>query len=121
MSEDPYYQMWSALRRTGMEMRQQAGRSLVLRQIQALRDRARQLNAECAATLRLDESIAIPRYQCELDNHCMPGSYYAEYIEDDVSAAANYGRVGGRGAFSRSAVDSVTTSCRSPALTPMPR
>jgi hypothetical protein len=24
--------MWSALRRTGMEMRQQAGRSLVLRQ-----------------------------------------------------------------------------------------
>ena len=90
MSEDPYYQMWSALRRTGMEMRQQAGRSLVLRQIQALRDRARQLNAECAATLRLDESIAIPRYQSELDNHCMPGSYYAEYIEDDVSAAANY-------------------------------
>ncbi len=90
MGEDSYYQMWSALRRSGMEMRQQAGRSLVLRQMQALRDRARALNAACAATLRLDESITIPRYQSELDNHCMPGSYYAQYIEGDVSAAANY-------------------------------
>jgi len=90
MSNDSYYQMWSALRRSGMEMRQQAGRSLVLRQMQALRDRAHELNAACAATLRLDDSIKIPRYQSELDNHCMPGSYYAEYIEGDVSSAANY-------------------------------
>lgn len=90
MGDDPYYCMWSALRRSGMEMRQQAGRSLVLRQMQQLRDRARALNAAHADTLRLDPGVTVPRYQSELDNHCMPGSYYAEYIEDDVSAAANY-------------------------------
>ncbi|MBU6377048.1 MAG: methyltransferase domain-containing protein [Gammaproteobacteria bacterium] len=95
MATDPYYQMWSALRRTGMEMRQQAGRALVLRQAVELRDRARALNAGAlnagaASTLQLDPTVAVPRYQSELDNHCMPGSYYAEHIEDDVSAAANY-------------------------------
>ena len=90
MSRDPYYRMWSSLRRTGMEMRQQAGRALVLRQIESLRDRARVLNESCPQTLQLDPSVEVPRYQSELDNHCMPGSYFAQYIDDDVSAAANY-------------------------------
>jgi SAM-dependent methyltransferase len=81
--------MWSSLRRCGMEMRQQAGRSLVLREAEALRDRARDLNAG-AATLQLDASVQVPRYQSAIDNHCMPGSYFAELFPDDVSAAANY-------------------------------
>ena len=89
MMPDPYYQMWSALRRTGMEMRQQAGRSIVLRQAAALRDRARDLSAG-SATLQLDPRVPVPRYQSAVDNHCMPGSYFAEVVEDDVSAAANY-------------------------------
>jgi SAM-dependent methyltransferase len=89
MAADPYYQMWSSLRRSAMEMRQQAGRAMVLRQAEALRDRARALNAG-AETLQLDPSVEVPRYQSAIDNHCMPGSYYAEYIEDDVAAAANY-------------------------------
>jgi SAM-dependent methyltransferase len=89
MSRDPYHRMWSALRRAGMEMRQQAGRSMVLRQAAALRDRASALNAD-AATLELDASVAVPRYQGAVDNHCMPGSYFAELIDEDVSAAANY-------------------------------
>jgi SAM-dependent methyltransferase len=89
MSSDPYYQMWSSLRRSAMEMRQQAGRSLVLRQAEALRDRARALNAG-AATLQLDPALEVPRYQSAIDNHCMPGSYFAEYLDDDVCAAANY-------------------------------
>jgi len=90
MCEDPYYRMWSSLRRSGMEMRQQAGRTLVLRQMAALRDRARALTAAHPETLRLDPTVSVPRYQSELDNHCMPGSYYAEYLEGDVTAAANY-------------------------------
>ncbi len=89
MSTDPYYQMWSSLRRSAMEMRQQAGRAMVLRQAEALRDRARALNAD-AATLHLDPSVEVPRYQSAIDNHCMPGSYFAEHLDDDVSAAANY-------------------------------
>ncbi|MCS6947113.1 MAG: class I SAM-dependent methyltransferase [Steroidobacteraceae bacterium] len=89
MRDDPYFRMWSALRRNAMEMRQQAGRSVVLRQAISLRDRAREANAD-SPTLQLDPAIAIPRYQSAVDNHCMPGSYYAEYFPDDVSAAANY-------------------------------
>jgi SAM-dependent methyltransferase len=89
MVTDPDYQMWSALRRTGMEMRQQAGRALVLRQAEALRDRARALNAGAhhaasASTLQLDPTVTVPRYQSELDNHCMPGRYFVEYVDDDV-------------------------------------
>jgi ubiquinone/menaquinone biosynthesis C-methylase UbiE len=90
MASDPHYRFWSALRRCGMEMRQQAGRSLVLRQAESLRDRARELGSSHAAGLQLDPAVTVPRYQSELDNHCMPGSYYAEYLDDDVSAAANY-------------------------------
>ncbi len=90
MAADPYWQMWSALRRSAMEMRQQAGRSLVLRQAEVLRDRARALNAAATTTLQLDPGVAVPRYQSAIDNHCMPGSYYAEYLDDDVCAAANY-------------------------------
>src|SRR5690606_9989637 len=56
MSRDPYYQWWSALRRSTMEMRQQAGRSMVLRQIDAINEKARRLN-EGAETLKLDPSI----------------------------------------------------------------
>jgi len=90
MRSDSYYRMWSALRRNTMEMRQQAGRSMVLRQIDALRDRARASNAQSPETLKLDPALAVPRYQGAVDNHCMPGSYYVEYVEDDVAPAANY-------------------------------
>jgi ubiquinone/menaquinone biosynthesis C-methylase UbiE len=89
MHDDPYYQLWSSLRRSAMEMRQQAGRSMVLRQAEQLRDRAAELNGG-AETLQLDPTQPIPRYQSAIDNHCMPGSYYAEYVPGDVSAAANY-------------------------------
>ena len=44
MQADLHYQLWSALRRNTMEQRQQAGRSLVFRQLGALRDVADKLN-----------------------------------------------------------------------------
>lgn len=90
MATDPHYRMWSSLRRAAMEMRQQAGRSLVLRQAEALAERARELGLRHPAGLELDPSVVPPRYQAAIDNHCMPGSYFAEYVDGDVSAAANY-------------------------------
>jgi ubiquinone/menaquinone biosynthesis C-methylase UbiE len=89
MRSDPYYRMWSSLRRNAMEMRQQAGRSVVLRQAARLRDTAREFNRD-TASLRLNAELRVPRYQSAVDNHCMPGSYYAEVMSSDVSAAANY-------------------------------
>ena len=89
MNKDPWHRMWSALKRNSMEMRQQNGRSIVLRQLDELDAKARQYN-EGRDTLRLDPAVAVPRYQTAVDIHCMPGSYHGEVRPGDVSAGANY-------------------------------
>lgn len=89
ISKDPHYQVWSSLRRSTMEMRQQAGRSIVLRQAETLRDKAKTLN-EGKDTLVLDADCEVPPYLLACDNHIMPGSYHTELIEEDVTPAANY-------------------------------
>lgn len=89
MAGDPVYQTWSALRRNTMEMRQQAGRGLVLRQLGPLIDKARQFN-EGDPGLQLDPSVEVPRYASAVDIHCMPGGYHTELVADDISAGANY-------------------------------
>lgn len=89
MERDPYYQSWSSIRRNTMEMRQQAGRSVVLRQIDDINARARALN-ENDPKLILDDSVAVPPYIAAVDIHCMPGCYYTEIEPGDVSVGANY-------------------------------
>jgi ubiquinone/menaquinone biosynthesis C-methylase UbiE len=89
MQRDLHYQLWSALRRNSMEMRQQAGRSVVFRQLAALRAKADALN-EGAATLKLDPAVKMPPYQTAVDIHCMPGSYHTEVVERDIAPGANY-------------------------------
>jgi ubiquinone/menaquinone biosynthesis C-methylase UbiE len=89
MNRDPYHRFWSALKRNSMEMRQQNGRSMVLRQLDELDARARQYN-EGRETLELDPAVETPRYQAAVDIHCMPGSYHGEERPGDVSAGANY-------------------------------
>jgi 2-polyprenyl-3-methyl-5-hydroxy-6-metoxy-1,4-benzoquinol methylase len=89
MNKDPWHRYWSALKRNSMEMRQQNGRAMVLRQLDELDAKARQYN-EGRDTLRLNPSVQIPRYQAAIDIHCMPGSYHGEERPGDVSAGANY-------------------------------
>ena len=89
MAADGYYQTWSSLRRNTMEMRQQAGRAVVLRQIDELNARAWALN-EGDEHLQLDDAVAVPPYVSAVDIHCMPGGYYTELVPGDVSAGANY-------------------------------
>ncbi|WP_317928541.1 class I SAM-dependent methyltransferase [Halioxenophilus sp. WMMB6] len=89
MSRDSYYQWWSALRRSTMEMRQQAGRSMVLRQIDSINEKAAKLN-DSAETLKLDSSVKVPTYASAVDIHCMPGCYHTALSDGDVSAGANY-------------------------------
>ena len=86
LSEHPLYRLWSALRRNAMEMRQQAGLSVVLPQLGALIDAARRSGARP----RLRPDLRQPEYLTAVDHHCMPGSYYTERAADDVSGAANY-------------------------------
>jgi ubiquinone/menaquinone biosynthesis C-methylase UbiE len=89
MNKDPWHCYWSALKRNSMEMRQQNGRAMVLRQLDELDAKARQYN-EGRDTLVLNPDIAVPRYQSAIDIHCMPGSYHGEERPGDVSAGANY-------------------------------
>ncbi|HYC05618.1 MAG TPA: class I SAM-dependent methyltransferase [Azospirillaceae bacterium] len=89
MEADPYWQTWSALRRTYMEMRQENGRSMVLRQADKLIEKAKALN-EGDPNLELNPELEVPRYLTGVDIHCMPGSYHTEALPDDVTAAANY-------------------------------
>jgi ubiquinone/menaquinone biosynthesis C-methylase UbiE len=89
MKKDVAFQNWSAIRRNTMEMRHQIGRAVTFRQIDHLVDAARKLNAG-SNRLRLDASVAPPKYLAAADNHIMPGSYYTDVVPDDVSAACNY-------------------------------
>ena len=89
MNKDPWHRFWSALKRNSMEMRQQNGRQMVLRQLDELDAKARQFN-EGRDTLELHPEVEVPRYQRAVDIHCMPGSYHGEERPGDVSAGANY-------------------------------
>lgn len=89
MSKDPLYQMWGALRRSTMEMRQQNGRAAVLRQAKELAEKAKS-QLQNADNLILNENFIVPPYLTHVDNHLMPGSYHTEYFKGDVANAANY-------------------------------
>lgn len=87
--EDPMFQWWSALRRTTMEQRQQAGRWVTLRQADELNAKAAELT-EGDKRLVLNDDVELPRYLEAVDHHCMPGSYHTELTKGDVTGAANY-------------------------------
>ncbi len=89
MKKDPVYQMWAALRRSTMEMRQQNGRATVLRQASDLAQKtAEQLKVH--SNLQLKDGFTVPPYLTHVDNHLMPGSYHTAYFKGDVANAANY-------------------------------
>ncbi len=89
MNEDPWHRYWSSLKRNSMEMRQQNGRSITLRQIDELSAKVRQFN-EGRDSLQLDKDLPVPHYMDAADIHCMPGSYHGEERPGDMSAGANY-------------------------------
>jgi len=89
MLRNSHFQTWSALRRSSMELRQQNGREVVLRQLDKLNAKAAALNHQ-SPQLKLNPDVVIPAYIRKVDFHCMPGGYTTELAADDVSAAANY-------------------------------
>jgi len=86
---EPAWVAWSSLRRHLMEMRQQAGRALVLRQADEITGRVAAL-CEHPAGPTLEPGFVPPRYVGALDQHCMPGGYLATGEQYDVIAPANY-------------------------------
>jgi len=64
----------------------------VERQLPEMIERAGDLDDGLGATLRLDESLEIPRYQRLADIHRMPGGYHSEVTKNDIGAGAIYDR-----------------------------
>lgn len=89
MNQDPFHRMWSALKRNSMEMRQQNGRQIVLRQLDELDAKAKAYN-EASGLLELDPSVEQPLYAACVDIHCQPGGYHGGEREGDVTVGANY-------------------------------
>jgi ubiquinone/menaquinone biosynthesis C-methylase UbiE len=89
MLKDARFQTWSALRRSSMELRQQTGREVILRQLGKLNSAAKALN-DGSHKLLLDANFDVPSYVKKVDFHCMPGGYTTELMQDDIGAAANY-------------------------------
>lgn len=89
MNNDPLHNFWGGLRRNAMEMRQVNGQYVTLRQLEKLAERAQKYNQN-TPNLTLDPAVETPPYVSEIDHHCMPGSYYRELCDGDVSPAANY-------------------------------
>jgi 2-polyprenyl-3-methyl-5-hydroxy-6-metoxy-1,4-benzoquinol methylase len=91
MRRDPYWQLSGSLSRLYQELKQEVGESVAYRHFDELRGTARELRATARhSTLRLNPDLAIPRYQSAVDIHLMPGSYYTDRTEDDVTAGAIY-------------------------------
>ena len=93
MTSEPFYQMWSAIARTLQEQLWDNVGECVQRQLPELIEKAKVGNRK-VGSLMLNLGMEIPRYNADIDIHCMPGGYHTELCEDDVFAGALYDRGG---------------------------
>lgn len=91
MRNQPYYQWLSALKRTSQEMMWESVSSSVERQLSELIERAKS-HKNPLGSLTLDPDFKIPIYQTAVDIHCMPGGYYSEFTDNDITVGAVYDR-----------------------------
>ena len=92
MLRQPYYQMWSSLKRTNQEVLFDTVSEVVEHQLADITARSKISSPTAGGSLRLDSSVKAPRYLTAVDIHCMPGNYIAELSKDDVSAGAIFDR-----------------------------
>jgi ubiquinone/menaquinone biosynthesis C-methylase UbiE len=95
MTQDSYYQFWSAMQRRSQEMLWESVIDPTERELPELIGRARKLTqrrlaGRKAGTLRLNPKLVVPRYHTAADIHLQPGGYHTDFTADDVSAGAVY-------------------------------
>lgn len=90
MTQDPFYQFWSAMQRRSQEMLWESVIDPTERQLPELIDKARKIGRKARGKLRLDPSLEIPRYHRAADIHLQPGGYHTDFTTDDVAAGAVY-------------------------------
>lgn len=90
MTQDSFYQFWSAMQRRSQEMLWESVIDPTERQLPELIERARKLSRKNRGTLRLDLELEIPRYHRAADIHLQPGGYHTDFTADDVAAGVVY-------------------------------
>lgn len=91
-SEEFDYDLLKAVPQMGPEVTTPAaGARKLQRMLYELSGRARAFRRGAKhSTLLLNPDLNVPRYQTAVDIHLMPGSYYTDRAEDDVTAGAIY-------------------------------
>jgi len=95
MTQDPYYQFWSAMQRRSQELLWESVIEPTERQLPELIARSRKLSKKALArgrkgTLRLDPKLVVPKYHTAADIHLQPGGYHTDFVADDVAAGVVY-------------------------------
>jgi ubiquinone/menaquinone biosynthesis C-methylase UbiE len=95
MLRDPLIQSWSALRRTTWEAQWDVAGEAIERDLPRLVDEAAHYRTgkKHHGSLTLDKTVAVPRYNTEIEIHVQPGGYHVEIADDDVFAGALWDRV----------------------------
>jgi len=92
MRDEPFWQTWSSLNRSGQELMWETLGERTGRQLDRLNAKARATaqRKRKKGSLRLDPKLEIPRYNSEIHIHCQPGGYHTELGKEDVFAGALY-------------------------------
>jgi SAM-dependent methyltransferase len=87
--KDPYFQYWGHLRVLANQTLFYDNSQTVERQIDTLIEKAKP-HGKQKGKLDLDPNFEIPKYQAPFDMHWMPGSFFTETEQEDVTAGALY-------------------------------
>lgn len=90
MEREPYYRLWSSVRRSSQELLWNVVADSIDRQLDDLNAKAMRL--AMPERLDLDPDFQVPWYFWGIDIHVMPGGYRGEYAPNDVSRGALYDR-----------------------------
>lgn len=95
MTQDSYYQFWSAMQRRSQELLWESVIEPTERQLPELIERSRKFSKKSLArgrkgTLRLDPKLVVPKYHTAADIHLQPGGYHTDFVADDVAAGVVY-------------------------------
>jgi SAM-dependent methyltransferase len=94
MTQDPFYQFWSAMQRRSQELLWESVIDPTERQLQSLIETSKSLASNAGksgrGSLRLDPTLQLPRYHAAVDIHLQPGGYHTEFTDDDVAAGVVY-------------------------------
>jgi SAM-dependent methyltransferase len=90
MEADPFVQSWSSIARSIQEMHWDTVSEITWHELPKLLEKSKVSKPK--GSLHLDPDLVVPRYNSEIDIHCMPGGYHSEITEDDVFAGAMFDR-----------------------------